>query len=106
MQRQLFEFTDTGSQALNGPNVSGRVEQWRWVHVSGDTGGSLELGLYPKTVDTGDGWLIVSTALSPQLRASFNPTDTGVAVHAAGERLRASKTGATGTGRLYVWVKS
>jgi hypothetical protein len=103
MQRHLFELNDTGTQTDTGPNLSGRVEQWRWVNISGDTGGSLEIGLYPRAGDTGDGWLIVSTGLSPQLRASFDPTDTGVVVHAHGERLRVTKAGATGAGRLYVW---
>jgi hypothetical protein len=104
MQRQLFDFTDTGTQALQGVNFSGRVEQWRWVIVAGDTGGTLEIGLYPRAGDTGDGWLIVSAGLTPQMRASFNPADTGTAVYAAGDRLRAVKTGGAGTGRLYVWI--
>ncbi len=104
MQRQFFDFTDTGTQALQGANFSGRVEQWRWVNVAGDTGGTLEIGIYPRQGDTGDGWLIVNTGLTPQMRASFNPADTGTAVYAAGDRLRAVKTGATGTGRLYVWI--
>ena len=53
--------------------------------------------------DTGDGWLIASVGLQPQLRASFPTNDTGVATFAHGDRVRVRKTGATGTGRLYVW---
>jgi hypothetical protein len=104
--RQVFDLTDTGTMTDAGPSAMGRVEQYRWAHQSGDTGGSIELGIYPRRDDTGDGWLILSGGLSPQLRGSFNPTDTGVAVHMAGDRLRVRKTGSAGTGRLYVWIKS
>lgn len=118
MQRQLFDFTDTGFQAINGPNFSGRIEQYRWVSVAGDTGGALELGLYPRANDTGDGFLFASHALTPQItkvprQASHNASgvaiDTGddfsVPIVASGDRIRAVKTGATGTGRLYVWTR-
>jgi len=103
LQRQLFQLNDTGTQSDTGLNFFGRVEQYRWVNLSGDTGGTLEVGIYPRAGDTGDGWLIVNRGLEPQARASFNPTDTGVAVFSAGDRLRVRKTGAAGTGRLYVW---
>lgn len=118
MQRQLFDFTDTGFQAISGPNFSGKIQQYRWVSVAGDTGGALELSLQPRQVDTGDGWVIASHALVPQLtkaprqpmhRTDGSQLDTGAdlsdVVVAAGDRLRAVKTGATGTGRLYVWIK-
>jgi len=106
MQRQIFDLTDTGMQVMTGANFSGRVEQWRWALVSGDTGGSIEMGLYPRAGDTGDGWLILSAGLQPQMRASFSPVDTGVATFAAGDRLKVVKTGGVGTGRLYVWVRN
>lgn len=120
MQRQLFDFTDTGFQAINGPNFSGQVMQYRWVSVAGDTGGALELSLQPRQSDTGDGFVFASHALTPQFTkaprqpqhgsdGAADPADTGAAfgvpVVAAGDRIRAVKTGATGTGRLYVWSK-
>ena len=120
MQRQLFDFTDTGFQAINGPNFSGSVEQYRWVSLAGDTGGTLQIGLYPRAGDTGDGFLFASHGLQPQLtKAPRQPThdasgdvdgDTGAPTNvacivSAGDRLRAVKTGATGTGRLYVWTR-
>ncbi len=103
--RQLFDFTDTGYQAINGPNTSGRVAQYRWVNVSGDTGGTLEISINPRQADTGDGWLLVTRGLEPQARGSFNAGDTGIASHVAGDRVRAVKSGATGAGRLYVWLE-
>ena len=106
MQRQLFDFTDTGTQTLTSGAVSGRVEQYRWVNVAGDTGGTLELGIYPKSGDTGDGWLILNRGLEPQARGAFPLTDTGMATYTSGDRLIAKKTGVAGTGRLYVWVKN
>jgi len=120
MQRQLFDFTDTGTQAINGPNFSGSVEQYRWVSTGGDTGGTLELSLQPRQADTGDGFVFASHGLAPQLTkaprqpqhgsdGAADPADTGAAfgvpVVAAGDRLRAVKTGATGTGRLYIWTR-
>lgn len=105
MQRQLFDLSDTGSMTDTGPNFSGRVEQWRWVNTAGDTGGNLDIGIYPRAGDTGDGWLIVSNVgLESQLKASLPDNDTGVVVHGAGARLRVVKSGAAGTGRLYVWI--
>ncbi len=103
--RQLFDFTDTGYQAISGPNSHGRVAQYRWVNVSGDTGGTLEISINPRQADTGDGWLLVTRGLEPQARGSFNAGDTGIASHVAGDRVRAVKSGATGTGRLYVWLE-
>jgi hypothetical protein len=118
MQRQFFDFTDTGTQALTGPNFSGQIEQYRWVNVSGDTGGTLEIGLYPRAGDTGDGFVFASHGLVPQLtKAPRQPMhgsdgsqlDTGAdlsdVIVAAGDRLRAVKTGASGVGRLYVWTR-
>lgn len=118
MQRQLFDFTDTGFQAINGPNFSGSVEQYRWVSVAGDTGGTLELSLQPRQADTGDGFVFASHGLTPQFTkaprqplhgADGSQLDTGAdlsdVVVASGDRIRAVKTGATGTGRLYVWIK-
>ena len=118
--RQFFDFTDTGTQALTGPNFNGSVEQYRWVSTGGDTGGSLAIGLYPLSGDTGDGFVFASHSLTPQFTkaprqpqhgsdGAADPADTGAAfgvpIVAAGDRLRAVKTGATGTGRLYVWTK-
>lgn len=121
MQRQLFDFTDTGTQAINGPNFSGSVEQYRWVSVAGDTGGTLELSLQPRQADTGDGFVFASHGLTPQftkaprmpthdVSGDADMTDTGTPaspspIVASGDRIRAVKTGATGTGRLYVWIK-
>jgi hypothetical protein len=123
MQRQLFTFSDTGTQSDTGPHFFGEIKQYRWVHVSGDTGGSVEITLMPRTGDTGDGWVIANHGLlAPQQSKALrqpqhgsdgaaDPSDTGAAfgvpIVAAGDRLRvtriASAAGAI-VGRLYVWV--
>src|SRR5687768_14339691 len=100
MQRQIFELTDTGSMGDTGANAVGRVQQLRWVNVSGDTGGTIEVAILPRMGDTGDGWLILSQGLTPQIEVSFNDADTGNSLAMAGDRLRVKKTGATGAGRL------
>jgi hypothetical protein len=118
MQRQFYDMNDTGTQAVTGANFSGNVEQYRWVNTGGDTGGTLEIGLYPRAGDTGDGFVFASHGLLPQLTklprqpmhgADGGQLDTGGdlsdVIVAAGDRLIAKKTGAAGTGRLYVWIK-
>jgi hypothetical protein len=106
IERQFFNMADTGTMVDTGPHFSGRVAQWRWENTSGDTGGTLEVGIYPRTGDTGAGWLIVNRGLEPQARAAFPTTDTGVATYGAGDRLRVKKTGATGAGRFWAWIEN
>lgn len=106
VMRQLFQLNDTGTMVDTGPQAVGKVVQWDWI-ATGDTGGNLDIGIYPKTDDTGDGWLLVSNVgLAAQLRASFSQTDTGLPTRMAMDRLRVKKIGAAGAGRLYVWIEN
>jgi hypothetical protein len=118
--RQNFHMSDTGTMTDTGSPFHGEVKQMRWIHLSGDTGGSIEVGLYPKAGDTGEGFLFLSQSLTPQftrvprqpthdISGDVDQTDTGTPaapapIVAAGDRLRVKKTGATGTGRLYIWT--
>lgn len=119
-QRQLFQFTDTGTQTIVGPSFHGEILQYRWALASGDTGGSLEISHDIDQADTGQGWVIASHGLQPQLvKALRQPAhagdgfDTGVdryvPIVSAGGRLRVKRTNTAAgavVGRLYVWAKS
>jgi hypothetical protein len=119
LSRQLFQFSDTGTQSDTGPHFMGAILQYRWVHVSGDTGGTIEITLMPRTGDTGDGWVIASHGLlaPQQSKALRQPAhasdgfDTGVDAYvpvvAAGDRLRVKRTATAAgaiVGRMYVWI--
>ena len=123
ISRQRFAFSDTGTQIDTGPPFVGEIMQVRWNPTS-DTGAALQLGLYPKEGDTGDGWLFIDDTgglranfiIAPRQHIAFldgsNASDTGRApIVSAGDRLRA-KVSAQGTsttvvsGTLYVWMKA
>jgi hypothetical protein len=123
--------TDTGTAGTTtvsdtGPNTFGRIVQIRVHQVAADTGGDLEIGLYPDlknatTQDTGTGFLIYSGSdvlgsdiLGAPSMSIFNAqaasTDTGAAyVYAAGESLRCKVTAgqtavAGGNNQHLIWV--
>jgi len=127
--RHYFEIvTDTGVPAsvVKGDTgiINGRVLQ---VHVKptvADTGGDLEIGIYP-TSDTGDGWLFYNnndvlgaeSTFVPQQSISTNldgTTDTGFApVVGEGDRLRVKvragrvvAAGGVNTTRIWVWTSN
>lgn len=109
MQRQLFEFNDTGTFGDTGPSFSGFIHQLRWNPTAGDTGCDLQIAMLPKQGDTGDGWLIYSK--TNVLGANFSEiNDTGLLrTVAAGDRLRVKGINQAGVatalvGRLYVWT--
>lgn len=118
-QRQFFNLTTSGAASAGdtGPSFMGELLQMRWVHQSGDTGGSVEITALPVHGDTGQGWVIYSGGLTPQFtKALRQPAhasdgfDTGVdeyvPVVAAGDRLRVKMTApAAKHGHLYIWSK-
>lgn len=112
MQRQIFEFNDTGTAGDTGPAFSGFVHQLRWANdtgTAGDTGCDLQIALLPRMGDTGDGWLIYSKT-NVMGSNFFDTNDTGLTrTAAAGDRLRVKIINQAGVatalqGRLYVWV--
>lgn len=120
LQRQIFEFNDTGTAGDTGPSFSGFIHQMRWNPTGGDTGCDLQVALLPRAGDTGDGWLIINDAnvMGAQFvrvpgqrqQDSAGVTDTGlVPIAAAGDRLRVKIINQAGVatataGRLYIWV--
>lgn len=120
MQRQVFEFNDTGTAGDTGPSFSGFIHQMRWNPTAGDTGCDLQISLLPRQGDTGDGWLIINdpNVMGAQFvrvpgqrqHDAAGVTDTGLApIAAAGDRLRVKIINQAGVatalqGRLYIWV--
>lgn len=120
MQRQIFEFTDTGTFGDTGPAFFGFIHQIAWAPVAADTGCDLAVALVPRQGDTGDGWNILSQAnvLGTQFRRvpgqrqhdAAGLSDTGlVPIVAAGDKLRVKVTNQAGVssatqGRLYIWT--
>jgi len=121
--RQRFELiADTGSiQSIGdtGASFGGEIKQVKWKHISGDTGGAIEILMLPvRDDDTGQGIIVLSQGLTPDFtRVPRQPacapdgTDTGVDEYApfvsAGERLRVKRTNSNGSashGILYVWT--
>jgi hypothetical protein len=108
--RQSFTIvTDTGvaGEVIKGDTggaIFGEIMQVRVLPTVADTGGDLEIGLYPRMADTGSGWLIYNNPdclgtdlmFAPRQRISVHladdtggDTDTGWAPYvAAGDRLR------------------
>lgn len=122
MQRQIFEFNDTGTAGDTGPATFGAIRQMRWNPTGGDTGADLHISLLPRMGDTGDGWLIYSKVnalvtnfahgLGQRQVDSTGKGDTGlVPIYLAGDRIRPKVVNQAGVatatqGRLYVWVES
>ena len=129
--RQLFTITtDTGVagdavKGDTGPAMFGEIMQVRVLPREADTGGDLEIGLYPTQGDTGDGFLIYSNNDSLGSASTFAPrqkvtaggdgtTDTGYAPYvAAGDYLRVKiragrvvAAGGTNQTRVMIWSKS
>jgi hypothetical protein len=113
MQRQAFHFADTGTEGDSGPPIFGTIRHVRWILESGDTGGSLQIGLHPALAsDTGLGFLVINEGLQPQMTRVPIHFDTGTGLSTAiigvGDRLRvkriASALGAI-VGRVYVWIE-
>jgi hypothetical protein len=119
MQRQLFAFSDTGTEVQVGVPFFGEIHQLRWARAGGDSGGAIEVALLPDGEDTGLGFVILSCGLTPAgfLKSPVEPThqpdglDTGTMLEVpyvgAGDRLQVKRTatGPAGTGRLYAWVR-
>ena len=124
MQRHTFQIdTDTGTQGDTGVPFYGAVLQMRWNPTTVDTGADLQVGMKPRTGDTGDGWLFyddndvlgtdfVRAPRQPQHGSdgAVDPADTGAAfgvpVYGAGDRLRVKVIpgGAACAGTLYIWT--
>ena len=129
--RQLFTITtDTGVAANavkgdTGPAMFGEIMQVRVLPREADTGGDLEIGLYPTQGDTGDGFLIyndndslgVASLIAPRQSitvAGDGTNDTGWAPYvAAGDHLRVKvragrvvAAGGTNQVRVMVWSKN
>ena len=123
MQRQLFNIsTDTGVWTDSGPSFSGEILQARYEVITGDTGADLAIWLQQRSVDTGNGVLVVND--NDCLGADFvrawrqsthdqsgDAFDTGgdfiEPFVSAGDHLRVRVTpgGAAVAGRLYIWTR-
>jgi hypothetical protein len=114
MQRQIYHFTDTGTQTKTG-RASGVIKQMRWHLESGDTGGTIAVRVHPDEGDTGTSYLILNSGLTPDFtRAPVLPgrqvegNDTGVDTDfeyvAANEKVTVTIVPpAASTGKLYIW---
>lgn len=114
IQRQLFTFTDTGTQVKTG-RVNGCIKQMRWHLESGDTGGTIAVRVHPDQDDTGTSYLILSAGLTPDftrmpvmLGRDLDGVDTGVSTDyafvAANEKVTVTIVPpAPSTAKFYLW---
>jgi hypothetical protein len=119
VQRQVFQIdTDTGTQGDTGPAFWGAWLNLAWKPTTIDTGADLQIGLYPRKGDTGDGYLVynnndvLGTQFHVVVRADINVdgqggVDTGNApIVAAGDhfRVKVIPGGAACAGTLWLYT--